>query len=237
MKNYNFANSNNQIMCNKKIIYQDLGVMQYADAYEFQLKHFNEKIERKKQGLKNENQLFFVEHPHVYTLGKSGDYANLTIPESFLQKINATFYRTDRGGDITYHGYGQIVIYPIFDLGNFNILIKKYVFSIEEAIIRTLKEYNINAVRLDNAAGVWLTDRQRPEKICALGVRVSRGITMHGLAFNINTDLKYFSYINPCGFTDKGVTSLQKELKKEIKTEEVKILLQKYFSEVFDEIK
>ncbi len=217
-----------------KIFFEDLGVMQYADAYEYQLKLFNETIEKKKKGEVTENKLIFVEHPHVYTLGKSGDISNLTIPESFLKKINATFYKTDRGGDITYHGFGQIVIYPIFDLDNFNILIKKYINSIEEVIIRVLKKYGIEGQRLKGASGVWLTNRPIYEKICALGVRVSRAVTMHGLAFNINTNLDYFNYINPCGFTDKGVTSLQKELKKEINTEDVKDLLKKYFVEVFE---
>lgn len=223
-------------MANKNIEFHDLGTMQYAETYNFQLEKFNETIEKKKNKLSTENRLYFVEHPHVYTLGKSGDYANLTIPKSFLEKINATYYRTDRGGDITYHGYGQIVIYPIFDLDNFGILIKKYIFTIEEAIIRTLKEFNLDGKRLDGAAGVWLTDRPRYEKICALGVRVSRAVTMHGLAFNVNTNLDYFSYINPCGFTDKGVTSLQKELKKEVNVDKVKDLLKKYFTEVFSEL-
>ncbi len=221
---------------NKKIIFEDLGTMSYAEAYKYQLKLFNETIEKKKSGEPTENRLLFVEHPHVYTLGKSGDSANLTIPESFLKKINATFFRTDRGGDITYHGYGQIVIYPIFDLDNFDILIKKYIFSIEEAVIRTLKNYNINAKRIEKASGVWLTDRKKPEKICALGVRVSRAVTMHGLAFNINTNLKYFNYINPCGFTNKGVTSLQKELNKKIDLQEVKDKLKKNFETIFSEL-
>ncbi len=220
-------------MQNKEIIFDDWGTLEYPKAYERQLKYFNENIERKKQGEPTKNFVFFVEHPHVYTLGKSGNENNLIVNDDFLKKINATYVRTDRGGDITYHGYGQIVIYPILDLANFDILIKRYIFSIEEAIIRTLREYGIDATRLDKAAGIWLTDRPRPEKICALGVRVSRGITMHGLAFNINTDLKYFQYINPCGFTDKGVTSLQKELGQQIDIQEVKQYLEKYFNEVF----
>ncbi|MBN2893210.1 MAG: lipoyl(octanoyl) transferase LipB [Bacteroidales bacterium] len=222
---------------NQQIIFKELGTMAYAEAYEYQLKLFNETIEKKKKGEPTENRLLFVEHPHVYTLGKSGDYANLMIPESFLQKINATFFKTDRGGDITYHGYGQIVIYPIFDLDNFGILIKKYIQAIEEAIIRTLKEFGLEGKRINGAAGIWLTDRPRFEKICALGVRVSRAVTMHGLAFNVNTNLDYFNHINPCGFTDKGVTSLQKELGKEINVDEVKELLKKYYSEVFEELK
>ncbi|MBN2662599.1 MAG: lipoyl(octanoyl) transferase LipB [Bacteroidales bacterium] len=220
----------------KNIKFLDLGTVEYEEAYKIQLNLFDETIQKKLNKQPTENKLLFVEHPHVYTLGKSGDFANLMISQDFLDKINATYFRTDRGGDITYHGYGQIVIYPIFDLQNFNILIKKYIYSIEEAIIRTLVEYNIIATRLPKAAGIWLTDRQRPEKICALGVRVSRGVTMHGLAFNINTNLDYFNHINPCGFTDKGVTSLKKELGKHIDIEEVKMLLKKYFSQVFSEL-
>ncbi len=223
-------------MNKKDIIFKDIGVMEYAKAYDYQLKLFNETIEKKKNNEPTENVLLFVEHPHVYTLGKSGDVQNLMISEDFLKKINATFFRTDRGGDITYHGFGQIVIYPIFDLDNFGILIKKYVFSIEEAIIRTIKDYGLDGQRIKGASGVWLTDRPRFEKICALGVRVSRAVTMHGLAFNVNTNLDYFNYINPCGFTDKGVTSLQKELLNEIKLDEVKQKLIKYFSEVFAEL-
>jgi lipoyl(octanoyl) transferase len=221
---------------NKNIVFQDLGTMNYADAYNLQTNLLEKTIAKKLNKEETENILLFVEHPHVYTLGKSGDFANLTIPESFLEKINASFYKTDRGGDITYHGFGQIVIYPIFDLNNFGILIKKYIFSIEEAIIKTLDKYSISASRIDSAAGVWLLDRAKPEKICALGVRVSRGVTMHGLAFNINTDLNYFNYINPCGFSDKGVTSLQKELGKKIDLYEVKELLKSSFSEVFNTI-
>lgn len=222
---------------NKNIEFKDLGIVEYGNAYEMQLQYFNKTIEDKQNKLQTNNIVLFVEHPHVYTLGKSGNFANLIIPEAFLKKINATFYRTDRGGDITYHGYGQIVIYPIFNLENFGILIKRYIHSIEEVIIRTLKEYGIEAERIESASGVWLTkNRQKAEKICALGVRVSRGVTMHGLAFNINTDLKYFEYINPCGFTDKGVTSLQRELGREIDTNEVKQKLSKHFVEVFQNL-
>lgn len=225
-------------MQNRNIEFVNLGTVEYQKAYEIQLQYFNKNIEAKLNKQPTTNTVLFVEHPHVYTLGKSGNYANLIIPQAFLEKINATFVHTDRGGDITYHGYGQIVIYPIFDLDNFGILIKKYVHSVEEVIIRTLKEFNISATRIDGAAGVWLIDNKRPkpEKICALGIRVSRGITMHGLAFNINTDLNYFNYINPCGFTDKGVTSLEKELGHKVPLEKVMKLLEKYFVEVFQSL-
>ncbi len=220
----------------KKIVFEDWGTLEYGKAYERQLVYFNEKIENKGQNIENENNIFFVEHPHVYTLGKSGDLANLIIPESFLQKIGASFYRTDRGGDITYHGFGQIVIYPIIDLSNYNLFIKKYIYSLEQVIINMLKEYGVDAVRIEKAAGIWLLDRPKPEKICAVGVRVSKDITMHGMALNINTDLNYFNYINPCGFTDKGVTSLQKELGREIDINEVKEIIKSKFIEVFDNL-
>ncbi len=218
---------------NKKIEIIDLKTIKYKDAFEYQEKLFLKKIETKGENKINNNHLLFCEHPHVYTLGKSGVENNLLINEKFLNKIDATFVKTNRGGDITYHGYGQLVIYPIFDLANFSILIKKYIFQIEEVIIRTLLEYSIKGERLDNAAGIWLTDRKIPEKICALGVRVSRGITMHGLAFNINTNLDYFKHINPCGFQDKGITSLEKELGHKINIDEIKNYVKKYFNKVF----
>ncbi len=185
-----------------------------------------------------ENYLIFCEHPHVFTIGKSGNNDNLLIDKNFLEKINATVYHINRGGDITYHGPGQIVGYPIIDLENFGIGVKKYIEQIEEVIIRTLAEYNIKATRLKGATGVWLdAHTANTRKIAAIGVRVSRSITMHGFAFNINTDLKYFSYINPCGFTDKGVTSLQKELGKRVSMQEVKEKLVHHFGEVFEDKK
>ncbi len=225
-------------MKNKHIEFRDLGVMDYSQAYDLQIELLNRNIERKNNGDTTQNIVLYVEHPHVYTLGKNGDRSNLKISDEMLRRINATFVHTDRGGDITYHGYGQIVIYPIFDLDNWDILIRRYIHSIEEVIIRTLQDYGLEGKRLQGAPGVWLygDGRQIPEKICAIGVRVSRGITMHGLAFNINTDLKYFDYINPCGFTDKGVTSLQKELRREVPLNEVKEKLSHYFVEVFGEL-
>ncbi len=223
-------------MKNKHIEFRDLGVMDYRQAYDLQIELLNRNIERKNNGDSTQNIVLYVEHPHVYTLGKNGDRSNLKISDDMLRRINATFVHTDRGGDITYHGYGQIVIYPIFDLSNWDILIRRYIHNIEEVIIRTLKDYGLEASRLEGAPGVWMLDRPRPEKICAIGVRVSRGITMHGLAFNINTDLKYFDYINPCGFTDKGVTSLQKELGRKVPLDEVKEKLSHYFVEVFGQL-
>ncbi len=164
--------------------------------------------------IKDPGTLIFVEHPHVYTLGKSGSENNLLADSIQLRAREAAFYRIDRGGDITYHGPGQIVGYPIFDLEAVGIGLKEYISRLEEVIIKTLAYYGINASRYPGATGVWLDSdmENKARKICAIGVKASRYVTMHGFAFNVNTDLTYFNYINPCGFTDKGVTSLQKEL-------------------------
>ena len=214
---------------NNKVKYIDLGKIDYKEAWNYQEKLFNEIVESKKQSNNNENSpqqnyLLFCEHPHVYTLGKSGEQNNLLISDEFLKKINATYYKINRGGDITYHGPGQIVGYPILDLEDFNLTVKKYIFFLEEAIINLLKEYGIQGDRLDSGTGVWLDvdNPSKSRKICAIGVRASKFVTMHGFAFNVNTDLNYFNYINPCGFTDKGVTSMQKELGKELNIEEIK---------------
>ena len=168
--------------------------------------------------------LLFVEHPHVYTLGKSGSSDNLLIPRDLLEKKGASFYHIDRGGDITYHGPGQIVGYPILDLWAMKVGVKDYIHSLEESIILLLATYGIEAGRLTHATGVWLDPgiRGRERKICAIGVKISRGISMHGFAFNVTTDLSYFSLINPCGFTDKAVTSMKQELGKAPEIQEVK---------------
>jgi lipoyl(octanoyl) transferase len=179
--------------------------------------------------------LIFVEHPHVFTLGKSGKENNLLINPEFLASIGATFYKTDRGGDITYHGPGQLVGYPILDLNALGMGVKKYIELLEESIISTLRHFGVETARLAGATGVWIVpgNDAPARKICALGVRVSRGITMHGFALNVSTDLHYFSYINPCGFTDKGVTSLEKEAGLNIPMDQVKKLLLENFSEQF----
>lgn len=215
----------------------------YADAWNYQKKLLSG-VQEIKQASKdipfNEkatqyNYLLFCEHPHVYTLGKSGKDNNLLVNTEFLKQKGVGFFNTDRGGDITYHGPGQIVGYPIFDLEAFRIGVKQYVHNIEEAIILTLKNYNLNGDRLLGATGVWL-DVDKPgktRKICAIGVKVSRSITMHGFAFNVNTNLDYYNFINPCGFTDKGVTSLQKELGSEANMKEVKQYLLLSFKNVF----
>lgn len=208
---------------NKNIQFVDWGLVEYNLAWDKQEAIFQNTIKRKLQQLPTENILVFCEHPHVYTLGKSGDESNLLINYIQLQAKNATFVKTNRGGDITYHGPGQVVGYPIFDLANFNLGLKQYIYNIEEAIINALNFYNINAQRLHGATGVWI-DVGLPQcrKICAIGVRSSHFVTMHGFALNVNTMLEYFRYINPCGFIDKGVTSIEKELNRKIDIEELK---------------
>ncbi|HID91899.1 TPA: lipoyl(octanoyl) transferase LipB [Candidatus Peregrinibacteria bacterium] len=217
--------------------YQDWGLIDYGLAWEKQRKLWNNVKESKFSSSDKKskiNYLIFCEHPHVYTLGKSGNNNNLLIPDSFLSKINAKYFHIDRGGDITYHGPGQIVGYPIIDLENFNLGIKSYIILLEETIIKFLSKYGIKAGRLDKATGVWLdADTANARKICAIGVKVSRWITMHGFAFNINTDLNYFSYINPCGFTDKGVTSMSKELGYRLDFEKIKQELVFEFEKTF----
>ena len=215
----------------------DLGTVEYQKAYQIQKQYFDQNIANKQAGKPTQNTVLFVEHPHVFTLGKHGQTDNLLADTQTLKQIKATFVTTDRGGDITYHGPGQLVVYPIVDLDDFGILTKKYVWALEEIIIRLLKEFAIDARRLQGAPGVWLygDGRQQPEKICAIGVKVSHNITMHGLALNVNTDLSYFNYINPCGFTDKGVTSIEKESGHKVDMEHVKALLQKHFIEVFSQ--
>ena len=205
----------------------DLGLIDYKEAWDYQEKVFQELLALKSQGSKPPNYLLFCEHPPVFTLGRSGSTNNLLINEDLLKKKNIGFYHINRGGDITFHGPGQIVGYPILDLEQFAIGIKEYIFLLEEAVIITLRHYGINAGRLAGAIGTWLDpDRQdHARKICAIGVRASRHVTMHGFAFNVNTDLNFYQYINPCGFTDKGVTSMAKELGKPQNMDEIKSLL------------
>ncbi|MCL4113985.1 UNVERIFIED_CONTAM: hypothetical protein GTU68_004988, partial [Idotea baltica] len=180
------------------------------------------------------NYLLFCEHPHVYTLGKSGSEANLLLNKDGLENRNIEYFKINRGGDITYHGPGQIVGYPIIDLANYYTDLGKYLRTIEEVIIATLGEYNLKGFRIDGATGVWLGDENKARKICAIGVRASRWVTMHGWAFNINTDLSYFKNIVPCGITDKGVTSLKAELNSPIDENEVKQKLLFHFQKLFN---
>lgn len=225
-----------------KITYEDLGLMDYKEAWDYQVALFDERVNQKlinrdhpaDPPIYPDNLLLFVEHPHVFTLGKSGNQNNMLINSEFLSKIQATYYHIDRGGDITYHGPGQIVGYPIFDLEQFGMHIKQYVFSLEQSIINTLTEFGIEAGRLAGATGVWLEPQTpRARKISAIGVKAGRHITMHGFAFNVNTNLSYFNYINPCGFQDKGVTSLAKELNGEQDMDEVKMLLKQNIISLF----
>ncbi len=217
--------------------YQDWGLVDYGEAWDKQRELWNEVKESKfsvPEKKSKINYLVFCEHPHVYTLGKSGSDDNLLIPDNLLAKIGAKYFHIDRGGDITYHGPGQIVGYPIIDLDNFGLGVKTYIHSIEETIIRFLSKYGIEATRMEGATGVWLdAGTPKARKICAIGVKVSRWITMHGFAFNVNTDLNYFSYINPCGFTDKGVTSMAKELGHVLDFEKIKAELVEEFEKVF----
>lgn len=197
----------------------DKGVIDYGDAWTQQQEHFKALLANTAHPGDNEARgvLMLCEHPHVYTLGKSGHANNLLVSETFLKSIGASYYHIDRGGDITYHGYGQLVGYPILDLssiGEHGLGLKEYIHLLEESVIATIAEWGIEGRRVDHATGVWLaaTDTKPERKICAIGVKASRFVTMHGFALNVTTDLKYFSYINPCGFTDKGVTSMAAEL-------------------------
>ena len=227
---------------NKKIILQELGTKDYKETWAYQEELFKEIVDvkiknrREESNLPTPNYFLFVEHPHVYTLGKSGDLSNLLLSEKQLEQKGASFYKINRGGDITYHGPGQIVGYPILDLENFFTDIHKYLRFLEEVIIHTLAEYNIIGTRSEGETGVWI-DVGTPfaRKICAMGVRASRWVTMHGFALNVNTDLGYFDNIIPCGIKGKAVTSLNNELGVEkMNMEEVKEKILKHFQKLFE---
>ncbi|MDR0954735.1 MAG: lipoyl(octanoyl) transferase LipB [Rikenellaceae bacterium] len=214
----------------------DWGLIEYGAAYQRQREAFDALTEAKRRGQAGRQMLLLCEHPHVYTLGKSGTAENLLVSEAFLQSIGATYFNTDRGGDITYHGYGQLVGYPILDLERLGMGLKTYINVLEESVIRTVADFGLRGERLDGATGVWLeAGSAQARKICAIGVKASRFVTMHGFALNVNTDLNYFSHINPCGFTDKGVTSLRQELGRAVEMEEVKRLYIKHFFECMEE--
>lgn len=217
------------------INYRDLGLIEYAEAWTLQTELFDRSVEAKKNGKQTENTLLFCEHPHVLTLGKSAQENNVLFDEEFLRQKGVSLFHVDRGGDVTYHGQGQLVGYPIFDLDSFGVGLKQYVHVLEDIVIRLLAMYDIKGERLEGATGVWLDveNPMRCRKICAIGVRSSRYITMHGFALNVNTDLSYFSLINPCGFVDKGVTSMQKELDRELDMEVVKQQMKDLFFEAF----
>lgn len=223
--------------------YIDLGNIEYGAAWDLQESYMKKGLEIKSAKFHNEeagNQqiehyLFLCQHPHVYTLGKSGFMENLLINDERMKDMNVSFYKTNRGGDITYHGPGQMVAYPVLDLEQYFTDLGRYMRSLEEAIILTLKEYGIESGRLPGSTGVWLdADNENARKICAMGVRSSRWITMHGLALNVNSDLQFFNYIVPCGIVDKGVTSMAKELGRVVDEEDVKNIFIEKFATVFE---
>jgi len=229
----------------QKVKYINLGLIDYKEAWDYQEELFQAIIDVKRANRKRENEklaleqtqskLIFCEHPHVFTLGKSGHQSNLLVNEEQLAAKGARFYKINRGGDITYHGPGQLVGYPIFDLDNFFTDIHKYLRYLEEAVILTLSEYGIKAGRIEGSTGVWLDwDNPKARKICALGVRSSRWVTMHGFAFNINSDLNYFTNIIPCGITDKAVTSLDKELGRPVEMKEAQEKMKKHLELLFE---
>jgi lipoyl(octanoyl) transferase len=237
-------------MKNKRVFFEDWGLTDYKEAWEKQEALFAQTVKLKSE-IRNRqvlvadgapedetttpNYLIFCEHPHVYTLGKSGKSEHLLLDENGLKEKNATYYPINRGGDITYHGPGQIVSYPILDLDNFFTDIHLYLRTLEEAVILTLRDYGLIAGRYPGYTGVWFdADNERARKICALGVRCSRWVTMHGLAFNVNTDLAYFKNIVPCGIDDKDVTSMQRELGQPVNINEVKKILKHHISVLFN---
>jgi lipoyl(octanoyl) transferase len=231
---------------NKEVQVQHLGTMRYKAAWDYQDALFQGIIQQKianrdlpeaAQSL-TPNYLLFCEHPHVYTLGKSGHLENLLVSQADLAKQDIDYFHINRGGDITYHGYGQVVGYPILDLDNFFTDIHKYLRLLEEMIILTLAEYGIRAGRIPQLTGVWMDyeEQKNPRKICAMGVRTSRWVTMHGFALNVNTDLNFFNNIVPCGITDKAVTSMEKELGYQVDMQEVEAKLVRHFADLFQAI-
>lgn len=224
-----------------KVIYQNLGLIDYQQAWDLQEKLFQGTIQLKIENRNHEtniptkNYILFCEHPHVYTLGKSGKADHLLLNETQLKEADATYYQINRGGDITYHGPGQLVVYPIFDLDYFFTDIHKYMRFLEEAVIQTLAEYGIKGERSNGLTGVWIEpETKNARKICAMGVKCSRWVTMHGIGFNINSDLSYFSNIIPCGIEDKSVTSMQKELGKPVDLAEVSAILKSKLAQLFE---
>ncbi len=225
----------------RQVQLRDLGILDYQSALNIQIEHFekikNIKLKNRDSGLQEPtpNFFFFVTHSPTYTMGKNGNFENILFSENELKERNISFFQTNRGGDITFHGMGQIVGYPILDLDNFHADIHLYMRHLEEVIIKTIAEYGLKGERSQGETGVWLdVGKITARKICAMGVHTSRWITMHGFALNINTDLKYFDGIIPCGILNKGVTSLEKELGKKIDEDELKQIILKKFEEVFE---
>lgn len=231
----------NEIL-NKKTKFVDLGLIDYKQAWDYQTNLFQSILDIKTENRANNthlptnNYLLFCEHPHVFTLGKSGEEQNLLVKKEDLHTIEATYYHSNRGGDITYHGPGQLVVYPVIDLENFFTDIHQYMRLLEESVIQTLREFNISAGRIKGLTGVWIDsgNEKIARKICALGVKTSRWVTLHGLAFNVNSHLKYFDYIVPCGIQDKAVTSLEKEKGSALDFELVKTVLKDRLSNLFE---
>lgn len=220
------------------VVYKDLGVIDYMECWKLQEDIFNSLVEAKMKGAGgNEGQtLLLCEHPHVYTLGRSGAESNMLIGDDFLKKIEASYYRTDRGGDITYHGPGQLVGYPILNLESLGLGLKDYVHGLEQTVIDTIAEYGITGVRSEGATGVWLRPDSKGglRKISAIGVRSSHYVTMHGFSLNVDPRMEYFTYINPCGFTDRGVTSMSEELGAVADIRQVKEVYRSKFGKIFD---
>ena len=223
------------------VTFKDLGLIDFKEAWDYQEFLFKENIDIKirarngESDLSTQNFLLFCEHPHVYTLGKSGKQGNLLLDEKGLEENQAAYYKINRGGDITYHGPGQLVVYPIFDLDSFFPDIHKYMRFLEQSVINTIEKYGIRGERVEGLTGVWIDgNSQSARKICAMGVKSSRWVTMHGIGFNINTDLSYFSHIIPCGIDDKAVTSLERELGEKVSLEDIKTILKEELAKQFE---
>lgn len=223
-----------------EVIFENLGLIDYKEAWDYQEKIFRETIDQKirirngESDVSTVNHILFCEHPHVFTLGKSGDKNHLLLNDQALTQNNATFYEINRGGDITYHGPGQLVVYPIFDLDHFFSDIHKYLRFLEESVILTLKEFGIESSRVDGLTGVWIDgDKPTARKICAIGVKSSRWVTMHGIGFNVNSDLSYFNHIIPCGIQDKAVTSMERELGEKQDMQKVSSILKEKLAALF----
>jgi len=217
------------------VFFKNLGLIDFKEAWGVQEALLDSVVSDKRKGVKTKSFLLFCQHPHVYTLGKSGDKKNMLLDPGGLSQKGASFYKINRGGDITYHGPGQLVVYPIFDLDNFFTDIHKYLRFLEKVVISVLSNYSINGLRVDGSTGVWVKNKDGGvNKICAMGVRASRWVTMHGLAFNVNVDLNYFKNIVPCGISDKGVTSLCSELQMDVPFEDVVALFKAGFEDVFN---
>jgi lipoyl(octanoyl) transferase len=222
-----------------EIIY--LGRLDYGEALEVQTRLFNDNLAVKKQNrevalgeqVPTKNYLIFCEHPHVFTLGKSGEAKNLLVKKEDLPEIDASYYHVNRGGDITYHGPGQLIVYPVIDMENFFTDIHRYMRILEESVILTLRDFSIESGRIEGLTGVWIGQGDHARKICALGVKTSRWVTLHGLALNINSDLRYFDYIVPCGITDKAVTSMEKEIGKKVDLTQVQSILRDHLLTLF----